>query len=323
MASTPLHLTVPERVGIDTADAGLLRAYLDRTYGTHFTIEAAERGCFCSHSRIDVGAYAVEEIWHSGDVRLRTEPMTSVVALQVLSGRVECRYGTLTATAGPGEWVLASTGLNSVRIHLQDAWLRSVVVTRPLLDEVSDDATCRSVIRFSGLMPTDRGMSDTLTTAERLVVGVLASGELPGTRLLRESAGRMLASAVLAAFPHESPADRAVAADGDRQPLSLRRAVDFIRQNAARNIGVDDIAAAVFLTPRSVQYMFRRYLGTTPTSYLREVRLTNTHHDLMAGDCGATTVAATAARWGFVHSGHFAGLYRNTYGESPHQTLRR
>jgi AraC-like DNA-binding protein len=41
----------------------------------------------------------------------------------------------------------------------------------------------------------------------------------------------------------------------------------------------------------------------------------------MAGDRRRDTVSAIAARWGFMHTGRFAILYRQTYGRSPHVTL--
>jgi transcriptional regulator GlxA family with amidase domain len=68
--------------------------------------------------------------------------------------------------------------------------------------------------------------------------------------------------------------------------------------------------------------MFRRHLESTPMAYLRRVRLDQAHHDLVTGDRWTTTVTAAAARWGFAHTGRFAVLYRETYGQSPHVTLR-
>ena len=55
------------------------------------------------------------------------------------------------------------------------------------------------------------------------------------------------------------------------QPLLLRRAIAFIHDNAHRDITLSDIARSVNVTPRSVQYTFRRHLGTTPLEYLRRV----------------------------------------------------
>ncbi|WP_156763149.1 AraC family transcriptional regulator, partial [Mycobacterium sp. E787] len=34
-------------------------------------------------------------------------------------------------------------------------------------------------------------------------------------------------------------------------------------------------------------------------------------------------VTQIAARWGFAHTGRFAVLYRQTYGQSPHATLKQ
>ena len=88
-------------------------------------------------------------------------------------------------------------------------------------------------------------------------------------------------------------------------------------------MAVADVAAAVHLTPRAVQYLFRQRLDTTPTEYLRRVRLHRAHQDLINCDRSATTVTEVAQRWGFAHTGRFAVLYRQAYGQSPHTTLRQ
>ncbi|HJT92805.1 MAG TPA: helix-turn-helix transcriptional regulator [Mycobacterium sp.] len=106
------------------------------------------------------------------------------------------------------------------------------------------------------------------------------------------------------------------------QPPLLRRAVTFIHDNAQRNIGLGDIAAAVGVTPRSVQYMFRRHLGTTPLEYLRRLRLDRAHRDLQAADPAVDTVTAIAGRWGFSHPGRFSIAYRQAFGTKPSRTLR-
>ena len=106
------------------------------------------------------------------------------------------------------------------------------------------------------------------------------------------------------------------------QPPQLRRAVAFIQENAQNDIGLADIAAAVGVTPRSVQYMFRRHLGTTPLEYLRRLRLDRAHRDLQAADPSVDTVTAIAGRWGFSHAGRFSIAYKQVYGIKPSRTLR-
>jgi transcriptional regulator GlxA family with amidase domain len=106
------------------------------------------------------------------------------------------------------------------------------------------------------------------------------------------------------------------------QPPQLRRALAFIHDNAQGDIGVGDVAEAVGVTPRSVQYMFRRHLGTTPLEYLRRVRLDCAHRDLKAADPAVDTVTAIAGRWGFSHAGRFSIAYKRAFGTEPSQTLR-
>ena len=105
-------------------------------------------------------------------------------------------------------------------------------------------------------------------------------------------------------------------------PPILRRAVAFIHENADADIGLEDIAAAVNVSARSVQYAFRRHLNTTPLEYLRRVRLDRAHRDLKAADPANDTVTAIAGRWGFSHAGRFSLAYKAAFGTQPSATLR-
>jgi transcriptional regulator GlxA family with amidase domain len=109
--------------------------------------------------------------------------------------------------------------------------------------------------------------------------------------------------------------------DSPASPL-LARATAYIHDNAHRDITLSDIAQAVKVTPRSVQYTFRRHLGTTPLEYLRRVRLDHAHRELMTADPAVDTVTAIAGRWGFSHPGRFSGVYKQVFGRPPSRTLR-
>ena len=104
-------------------------------------------------------------------------------------------------------------------------------------------------------------------------------------------------------------------------PTTVRRALDFIDQNAHRDITVDDIAVAVHMSTRGLQYAFRRALDTTPAEQLRRARLDGAHRELLRGR--ASTVGQIARRWGFAHPSRFATAYRDVYGVAPSQALRR
>ena len=103
---------------------------------------------------------------------------------------------------------------------------------------------------------------------------------------------------------------------------TLHRAIAFIDDNAHRDITNADIADAAHVTIRAVQHAFRRHLGTTPTAYLRRVRLEYAHRDLTAADPAEQTVTGIAYRWGFPSPSRFAVYYRDVYGILPGHTLR-
>jgi transcriptional regulator GlxA family with amidase domain len=58
-------------------------------------------------------------------------------------------------------------------------------------------------------------------------------------------------------------------------------------------------------------------------THVRRVRLECAHRELQAADpTTGDTVAAIAARWGFVKPGRFAAAYRAAHGAAPSRTLR-
>ena len=106
-----------------------------------------------------------------------------------------------------------------------------------------------------------------------------------------------------------------------RDPVRL--ACQFMRAHAHLDIGLDDIARAASLSNRGLQHAFKRQLDTTPLAYLRAVRLTRAHDELLATPPGPRmTVNEIARRWHFSHHSRFAALYRETYGHYPAEAMR-
>jgi transcriptional regulator GlxA family with amidase domain len=74
---------------------------------------------------------------------------------------------------------------------------------------------------------------------------------------------------------------------------------------------------------RSLQQGFKRHLGMSPMSYLREVWLRRAHQTLLTADPSVVTVASVAYDWGFTNLGRFAAAHAARYSEPPAKTLRR
>jgi AraC-like DNA-binding protein len=113
------------------------------------------------------------------------------------------------------------------------------------------------------------------------VILTFASEDTDQQPLIAGAAAPLLASALLEGYSSNLTAEHDLLSDPG-VPGALKDAVSFIHRHAAGAVGVNDVAAAVHLTPRAVQYLFRQRLDTTPTEYLRRVRLHRARQDLLA-----------------------------------------
>jgi AraC-like DNA-binding protein len=179
-------------------------------------------------------------------------------------------------------------------------------------------------LRFESVRPADPVAARRWLHTVHFVTGSLRSEpEAMAQPLLSGAAIRLLAAALLTAFPNTWTTEPHHQDRIDATPTSLTRAMAFIEANADIDISLVDIARAAYVTVRAVQLAFRRGLDTTPLAYLRRVRLDRAHEQLQAANPGdGTTITEIAARWGFADPSRFAALYRNTFGELPSQTLR-
>jgi AraC-like DNA-binding protein len=177
-------------------------------------------------------------------------------------------------------------------------------------------------LKFTGVSPTDMARSRqwvALTTYLRIV---FAEDTIIQTEIAQANAFSHVAAVILATFPNNFMDAIENGSDTRVLPSAVRRAVAFMEENAQLPISVEDIASAARLSVRGLQYAFRTTLETTPTAYLRRVRLEAVHRELQLADRGlGGGVIETAASWGFSHPGRFAKQYRAAYGVSPRQTF--
>lgn len=103
---------------------------------------------------------------------------------------------------------------------------------------------------------------------------------------------------------------------------ALRRAEDFIRAHATRQIDLTEMAQHAGLSLRSLQLLFRANHDCTIVQFVRRHRLTLARDALEFGDPEAT-VAEVARHSGFTHLGHFTAAYKEAFGEQPRQTRQR
>jgi AraC-like DNA-binding protein len=179
---------------------------------------------------------------------------------------------------------------------------------------------------FASIRPISEGHARTWRRGVEFVASTLRDDPaVLESPLVLGGTERMLAGLIIATFPNDAIS---LPVKGDlhdaRSPATLRRAIAFIEANADRDVGIEEIAAEARVSRRAVQQAFRRHLDTTPTAYLRRVRLDAAHRELLDAIPGdGLTVTEVAYRWGFCSPSRFTERYRAAFGTTPSATLRR
>lgn len=96
---------------------------------------------------------------------------------------------------------------------------------------------------------------------------------------------------------------------------ALSRALACMETHLAEKLPVARIAAAVFLSARQLERIFRASFGKSPMQYLLHMRLEKARSLLRA----RISVAETARLCGFEDPSCFARLFRQAYGHPPSQ----
>jgi AraC-like DNA-binding protein len=309
-----------------TGESGVALDVLQRLYaGQRFHLHRAARPFAYRQEAVAAGPIVAVRVRYTMDVSVRFEQSDSFIFTALSDGQVETHDGRDVTRTDRGDVLLLRPG-RPVTTHCRDIDMHSVRLDPGVLTDVAAARTgiARADFRFDAMTPLSpelaRYWRDTMTYLRGLLTGPT---EPLGSPLAIGAAAELAATAALVAFPNTAMATPDRPATGPLPPAAVRRAVAYIESHAAEPITAAWIAEAARVSPRALQASFRRHLDTTPTAYLRRVRLSRAHRDLLDADpATGGTVAAIARRWGYLSLSHFAADYRAAYGRPPRETLR-
>jgi AraC-like DNA-binding protein len=216
--------------------------------------------------------------------------------LVVLDGRERVEQGERAVVLGRGEALVWSSS-SPIRFAVPGGLRkRTLLVPRGRL-------TGGSSVRADALTPLTGPVTTLLTDHLR---SVARAGDLPaGAAAAAAAAALELLAAALAGPEPDDPS-------GPR----WAQVREHIEENLADPLlRPHHIAAAHSMSVRGLYQLFERR-GLTVSGYIRQRRLTRARSDL-ARLGAATTVAATAHRWGFVDQAAFSRAFRKRYGCPP------
>ena len=156
------------------------------------------------------------------------------------------------------------------------------------------------------------GWFDTPERSDSLAVDPVSSAEF------RE--GLLTRLALLVRGPEDGARPSLVGRPLERYAL-VRRALDLVEGHCEDLSGAQDIADALEVNPRRLQYAFADVLGTSPHQYLLLRKLHAARRELRGRCRPETTVSRVASRYGFRDLGRFSERYRKFFGELPSESL--
>src|SRR5688572_15739281 len=170
------------------------------------------------------------------------------------------------------------------------------------LADLLDDAPLQP-LRFAPSMPLETGFGRFFAHMLYDAADDFCQTAMLANPLAGNDFEQLVMTSLLLSHPHNYSA---ALRQRERQlsPRDIRRAVDYIRENASKPLTLGEVAQASGVAGRTLLKHFRDVHGVSPMRYLRNHRLRVVREELLKG--GAASVSEVAARWGFTHLGRFA-----------------
>jgi AraC-like DNA-binding protein len=314
----------PPRRRVLVSERAEARTHIARLTGTRLTVvDAGPEPWQLALDHLSAGDLTVTQAQLPDRLTVRVTRRDQVAMVTVLEGRLELDRHGLVQRFDRGEVLLVAHPGSAELCRASRGRLHRVGLPVALLDEVARSDPDRALPRwrFIAARPSSAGARRWRSVA-RFIDGLLSDPAAGASPLMLASAARLAAATILTAIPNTAlrPATSTDRRDGHAD--TLRRAIAFIEANPDLDITLGDIARAARVSTRAVQFAFRRKLDTTPTAYLRQVRLEHAHRQLRGAAPGdGVTVSQIALDWGFANASRFAAHYRAAYGQLPRETL--
>ena len=95
---------------------------------------------------------------------------------------------------------------------------------------------------------------------------------------------------------------------------SIKRAIDFLEEQLARPLSIDQVAAVAGMSPSYFIREFKAYTGKTPYSFFIDLRVEKAKELLLIKNISITEVAQAC---GFSSPGHFSTAFKQKTGITP------
>jgi AraC-like DNA-binding protein len=317
-----------DRIEMATRDLDAIAELMNEQYAEH-----RPRFRYADQGRVD-GLFQSATVgplragvnrWRGFDYGADNSPVGGLLACVIVDGGATVATRTEKVAVRPGHGLLFPVSA-PCQAKARDGVVAAVRMPLEVAAALAEERTGLPAadLRFEAMTPVSNADDQMWAETTRFLCRELVISRITEINpLMAQELTRLAAAILLAAFPNTTMTTSYMPGPGRVPPAAVRHAAAFIDAHADQPVTLADIAAAAGVTGRALQYAFHRHYDTTPTGFLRRVRLERAHRDLLAGaPADGATVAAIARTWGWANPAGFSAAYRRRYGQPPGQTLR-
>lgn len=310
------------RVLFDTAECDGAQAMVGRVFRPHRLEPLRTARLRAAMQHLGTGLLGVSELHYGDTVDILPGPLQSFYLLQLpIAGQAQIETA--------GQAFMSDTRCASLVSPSPELRMRWLAGNSQLCVRIEAETMRRFVAAWSGQPCNRLPVFEPQLALDRhpalvdVLLSLIEAADLGASEGGSPCAAQLqyrLLAALLGGVPHDAQQQL----QGKTPPLtprSVRRVEEYLAAHCGEPLTPESLAALAGVSIRSLFLGFQRYRGVSPMRLLHELRLRRAHEDLLQAPPG-TRITDVAHRWGLGHLGRFSRDYRESFGESPSETLR-
>jgi AraC family transcriptional regulator len=236
---------------------------------------------------------------------------SALTVTAVLAGRMTATIGEREIELSGGGVALTNSGQSHSALALETEFVSigvSPVLVNELVTEIGLMRTSADII-FRRSFITD----ETLTELARVIASEMSVEQL-GHAAMLDALVRQVAIHLLRCHLTVRKSDQIELSRAGAVDRRLRRAIEFMHDNFGRELAVEEIASAAYLSEYHFARFFKQISGVTPHAYLANLRLERARKLLSET---ALPISEIASLVGYQSQSHFTKMFKAVTGVTP------
>lgn len=270
---------------------------------------------------------SVNYLYYGFDAKVKAERLGAYLIEIPLSGASETACGNHHFSSCPGKAAIVNPDQAFHTEWTPDCSKLLIKIDKPALEHYLGTLLGNPIhgpLDFEMGVDLDSPAGASLSNTVRLLMAELENPQslLHTASLAHGQYEQMLMWSLLHAQPHNY-SNKLQEKTSFATPHHVRRVVEYIEEYCAEPITLEELIGISGVSERTLFDAFRRYKDISPMKYLKKVRMEKVYRALLTEKNGNKSVTEIAEAWGFTQLGRFSVEYKQRYGESPSETLRR